>query len=73
MEQALSTDLDDLRAKFPAWSVFCSDAGVFYATRRYVQLRNADIERGLQQTVSAETADGFMAILEEQSRMAVRS
>lgn len=71
MEQALSDDLDVPRAKFSAWSVFCSDAGVFYATRRYVRLRNVDIERGLRQTVSAESAAEFAAVLEEQARMAV--
>ncbi|MFC7592488.1 hypothetical protein ACFQYP_58780 [Nonomuraea antimicrobica] len=64
-------DLDVLRAAFPAWVLFCSDAGVFYATRRGVHLREADIDKGLQQTVSADDAEAFVSLLRDQTRMAV--
>ncbi|MFC5818167.1 hypothetical protein [Nonomuraea harbinensis] len=64
-------DLDILRAAFPAWSIFRSDAGVFYGTRRGVHLRNADIDQGLRQTVSAEDAYTFVSLLQEQGRLAV--
>jgi len=63
-------DLDILRAAFPAWSIFRSDAGVFYGTRRGVQLRDADIDQGLQQTVSADDAYAFVSLLEEQGQLA---
>ena len=66
-------DLDALRATFPGWSFFCSDAGVFYATRSGVQLRNAQIDGGLQQTVSAEDVGTFVALLQEQQARAVMS
>ncbi|MEO3792974.1 hypothetical protein ABGB14_22395 [Nonomuraea sp. B10E15] len=66
-------DLDALRTRFPAWSVFCSDAGVFYATRRGVHLRNVDIDKGLRQTVCAGDAETFVSLLEDQVRMVVRS
>ncbi|MFG1966085.1 hypothetical protein [Nonomuraea sp. NPDC049028] len=66
-------DLAVLRAAFPAWSLFCSDAGVFYATLRGVRLGDADIDRGLRQTVSADDAETFVSLLQDQTRMAVRS
>ncbi|MCA2227606.1 hypothetical protein [Nonomuraea aurantiaca] len=62
----LGYDLDALRATFPGWSFFRSDAGVFYATRRGVQLRNAEIDAGLQQTVSADDVVAFVALLHAQ-------
>ncbi|WP_237104845.1 hypothetical protein [Nonomuraea sp. MG754425] len=47
---------------------------MFYATRRGgVRLRNVDIFRGLQQTVSAGDVETLVSLLEEQSRMVVRS
>ncbi|MET8986932.1 hypothetical protein ABZW49_15905 [Nonomuraea wenchangensis] len=64
-------DLDILRAAFPAWSLFCSDAGG--ATRRGVHLRDADIDKGLWQTVSADDAEVFVSLLRDQTQMAVRS
>ncbi|MDP4505858.1 hypothetical protein [Nonomuraea turcica] len=66
-------DLDALRAAFPAWSFFRSDAGVFYATRRGVRLRKLDIDKGLLQTVSADDVATFVSLLEDQTRMTVRS
>ncbi|MFI7125714.1 hypothetical protein ACIBQ1_08470 [Nonomuraea sp. NPDC050153] len=66
-------ELNALRAAFPAWSLFRSDAGVFYATRRGVHLRNADIDKGLRQTVSADDVTTFVSLLEDQTRMMVRS
>ncbi|WP_228010664.1 hypothetical protein [Nonomuraea phyllanthi] len=65
--------LDALRVAFPAWSVFRSDAGVFYATRRGVRLRDADIDKGLRQTVCADDATAFLSLLEDQTRMAATS
>ncbi|MEV6150605.1 hypothetical protein AB0L53_09715 [Nonomuraea sp. NPDC052129] len=62
----LGYDLDALRATFPGWSFFRSDAGVFYATRRGVQLRTAEIDAGLQQTVSADDVATFVALLHDQ-------
>ncbi|MGN9847212.1 hypothetical protein ACTMTI_54945 [Nonomuraea sp. H19] len=73
MQQTSGYDLDALRAAFPTWSFFRSDAGVFYATRRGVRLRNVDIDKGLRQTVSAEDVATFVSLLEDQTRMAVRS
>ncbi|NJP96632.1 hypothetical protein HCN51_45605 [Nonomuraea sp. FMUSA5-5] len=66
-----SYDLDVFRAAFPTWSIFCSDAGVFYATRRGVRLRNEDIDRGLHQTVSADDLETFIAVLLEQCQLTV--
>lgn len=63
----LGYDFDALRAMFPGWSFFRSDAGVFYATRRDVRLRNAEIDAGLQQTVSADDMSSFVALLHDQS------
>lgn len=59
-------DLDALRATFPGWSFFQSDAGVFYATRRGVRLRNAEIDVGLHQTVSADDVTTFVELLQDQ-------
>ncbi|MET7331681.1 hypothetical protein [Nonomuraea sp. NPDC005650] len=73
MQQTAGCDLDELRTAFPAWSFFRSDAGVFYATRRGVHLRNTDIDKGLRQTVSAEDVTTFVSLLEDQTQMAVRS
>jgi hypothetical protein len=62
----LDYDVDALRATFPGWSFFRSDAGVFYATRRGVQLRTAEIDAGLQQTVNADDVATFVALLHDQ-------
>ncbi|MEV0614602.1 hypothetical protein AB0I81_14835 [Nonomuraea sp. NPDC050404] len=64
-------DLDVLRAAFPGWSVFRSDAGVFYATRRGIHLRDTDIDNGLRQTISAEDAQTFVSLLRDQGELAV--
>jgi hypothetical protein len=66
-------DLDVLRAAFPDWALFRSDAGVFYATRRGVHQRDADVDKGLRQTVSADDARVFVSLLRDQTRMAVGS
>jgi hypothetical protein len=60
-------DLDALRATFPGWSFFCSDADVFYATRSGVRLLNAEIDAGLQQTVSADDVATLIALLHDQN------
>lgn len=59
-------DLDVLRATFPGWSFFRSDAGALYATRRGVPLRNAEIDAGLDQTVSADDCVTLVALLQAQ-------
>ncbi|MFI6800984.1 hypothetical protein [Streptosporangium canum] len=59
-------DLDALRATFPRWAIFRSDAGAFYATRRAVALSAAEINAGIQQTVCADDLDGLVAALQEQ-------
>ncbi|TXK35130.1 hypothetical protein [Nonomuraea sp. C10] len=66
MQQTSGHDLSTLRASFPGWSFFRSDTGAFYATRRGVQLNDAELDAGLQQTVSADDADTFVALLHEQ-------
>ncbi|MFI6705359.1 hypothetical protein ACIBF7_02920 [Nonomuraea sp. NPDC050478] len=65
-KQTLDYDLSALRASFPGWSFFRSDAGAFYATRRGVQLNDSELDAGLQQTVSADDAETFGALLHEQ-------
>ncbi|MFI6705972.1 hypothetical protein ACIBF7_06070 [Nonomuraea sp. NPDC050478] len=66
MQQTTGYDLSALRASFPGWAFFRSDTGAFYATRRGVQLNDAELGAGLQQTVSADDADTFVALLHEQ-------
>ncbi|MCA2182980.1 hypothetical protein LDL08_43170 [Nonomuraea glycinis] len=67
MQQTSGYDLGALRASFPGWSLFQSDAGTFYATRCDVRLNDAEIKAGLQQTVSADDVATFEALLHEQS------
>ncbi|MEU0565180.1 hypothetical protein ABZ297_07280 [Nonomuraea sp. NPDC005983] len=59
-------NLDALRATFPDWSFFRSDAGVLYATRRGAPLRYAEIAAGLEQTVSADDFVTLVALLQRQ-------
>ncbi|MET7459576.1 hypothetical protein [Nonomuraea sp. NPDC005501] len=59
-------DLDALRATFPGWSFFRSDAGALYATRRGTPLRNAEIDAGLDQTVSADDYVTLVTLLQAQ-------
>ncbi len=61
-----SDDLDTLRDNLPGWALFRSDAGVFYATRRGTRLSEADIEAGLEMTVSAEDLGTFVSLLRKQ-------
>lgn len=61
-------DLDALRATFPGWSIFRSDAGAFYATRRGAALSPTEIDAGLHQTVSADGLAAFVELLHAQSR-----
>ncbi|WP_091097588.1 hypothetical protein [Nonomuraea pusilla] len=63
-------DLDAVRATFPGWVCFRSDAGVFYGTRRGVRLSNRAIDLGLQQTVCADDLATFVERLHEQSAAA---
>ncbi|MFF0771512.1 hypothetical protein ACFYUK_21685 [Nonomuraea wenchangensis] len=65
-QQTLDHHLSDLRASFPDWAFFRSDTGAFYATRRGVVLTDAEIDAGLQQTVSADDEATFVALLHEQ-------
>ncbi|GGL27123.1 hypothetical protein [Planomonospora parontospora] len=59
-------DLDAIRTVFPSWSVFRSDAGAFYATRRGETLTDQQIDAGLQRTVCADGLANFVRLLQEQ-------
>ncbi|GAA3152418.1 hypothetical protein GCM10010486_17730 [Nonomuraea roseoviolacea subsp. carminata] len=59
-------DLDALRSTFPGWSFFRSDAGALYATRRGTSLCRAEIDAGLEQTVSADDYVTLVALLRAQ-------
>ncbi|MEV0969471.1 hypothetical protein [Microtetraspora glauca] len=59
-------DLDEVRDRFPAWVLFRSDAGAFYATRRGERLSSKQIGAGLQQTVCADDLPVFLALLRDQ-------
>jgi hypothetical protein len=59
-------DLDALRAVFPDWSVFRSDAGAFYATRRGETLTDQQIDAGLQRTICADDLADFVQLLQVQ-------
>ncbi|GAA4092345.1 hypothetical protein GCM10022248_73420 [Nonomuraea soli] len=64
----MSADLDSLRSAFPDWSIFRSDTGAFYGTRRGTPLTMAEIDAGLCQTVGADNIDAFVKQLEAQHR-----
>jgi hypothetical protein len=66
-------DLDALRAAFPAWSIFRSDAGAYYASRRAVRLSARELDAGFRQTVSADDAETFVSLLQAQAELVVRS
>lgn len=66
----LRDDVDAVREAFPDWSLFVSDEGIYYATRRGVRLTDDDIHRGLHQTVSAGDLATVVALLEDQERLA---
>lgn len=66
MQQTSGYDFTELLASFPGWAFFRSDTGAFYATRRGVQLNEAELDGGLQQTVSADDEDTLIALLHEQ-------
>ncbi|MGW0807147.1 hypothetical protein [Nonomuraea sp. NPDC002799] len=66
----LSYDVETLQATFPGWSFFRSDEAVFYATRRGVRLREADIHLGLHQTVTAYDLGALTELLQHQERVA---
>jgi hypothetical protein len=66
-------DLDDVRDTFPAWAVFRSDAGAFYATRRGERLSFEQIKAGQQQTVCADGLPAFVDLLREQEARRVGS
>ncbi|MEU6713812.1 hypothetical protein ABZ897_20250 [Nonomuraea sp. NPDC046802] len=68
----LGDDVEALRTTYPGWSIFCSDEGVFYATRRGVRLREADIHRGLHQTVCTYDLATLAQLLQRQDRLTVR-
>ncbi|SEG76875.1 hypothetical protein SAMN05444920_104426 [Nonomuraea solani] len=68
-----SYDVDELRTAYPEWSFFYSDEGVLYATRRGVRLQDAEIHKGLHQTVSANDAATVVDLLQDQERVAAMS
>lgn len=59
-------NLDDVSAAFPAWLVFRSDGGSFYATRRGERLSSEQLTAGLEQTVCADDLASFVSVLREQ-------
>ncbi|MFJ2028279.1 hypothetical protein [Streptosporangium sp. NPDC087985] len=63
---SVSHNLDAIRAAFPAWSMFCSDGGVFYASRSGEALTGLQIEAGLQRTVHAGDLPALVEILHDQ-------
>ncbi|MEV0382828.1 hypothetical protein [Nonomuraea sp. NPDC050643] len=69
----VSYDVDTLRTAYPDWSFFFSDEGVLYATRRGVRLKDAEIHKGLHQTVSANDIATVVDLLEDQQRVASMS
>ena len=66
MSATYSYDLGTLRALFPEWAFFRSDAGMFYAARRGARLSEADVEAGLEMTVSAADLVTLAALLHKQ-------
>ncbi|MFD9950736.1 hypothetical protein ACFWYW_58615 [Nonomuraea sp. NPDC059023] len=63
---SVSEGLELLRVEFPAWSVFRSDVGSLYATRRGISLTDADINNGLHQTVAADDFGAMARLLRRQ-------
>ncbi|MEZ0071472.1 hypothetical protein [Planotetraspora sp. GP83] len=61
--------LDELRAEFPAWAVFRSDEGTFYATRRGVILTSEQLNSGSHKTVVAEDLPTLVELLREQAML----
>jgi hypothetical protein len=59
-------DLSQIRAAFPSWVVFRSDAGAFYATRLGERLTFRQIAVGLVQTVCADDLPGLADALRDQ-------
>ncbi|MBB2749000.1 UNVERIFIED_ORG: hypothetical protein FHR35_008912 [Microbispora rosea subsp. rosea] len=64
------TELEELVAGFPGWSIWCSQAddrpGDWYATRRGHRLTEAELVAGACMTVAAETLDELRRELDEQ-------
>ncbi|WP_018655397.1 hypothetical protein [Actinomadura flavalba] len=54
-----------VESEFPAWLVWRSDAGRWYATRRG-DLTDAQLEAGQAMTVAADDEPGLRALLTEQ-------
>jgi pyruvate-formate lyase-activating enzyme len=66
MSRAAPDQLANLRAAYCAnWTIWQSDAGAHYATRRRV-LRDAEIDAGLAQTVAADDATALAERLRTQ-------
>ncbi|MEV4802018.1 hypothetical protein AB0K18_18550 [Nonomuraea sp. NPDC049421] len=66
-------DLDELRSAFPAWSIFRSDGGAYYGSRRAVRLSARQIDAGFQQTVSADDVESFVTQLQAQDELGMKS
>ncbi|MFG1975526.1 hypothetical protein ACGFJC_39870 [Nonomuraea fuscirosea] len=65
-------NLDALRADFPAWSIFRSDAGAYYGSRA-VSLSDREVDAGFRQTVSADDLETFVSLIQAQDQLEVRS
>lgn len=65
-------DLDRLRAAYPDWSIFRSDGGAYYASRRAARLSDEQIDAGFQQTVGADDVESFALLLQAQNELGMR-
>lgn len=62
-----SEAVEELKARYPAWTVWGSDLGRYWATRQEALLR-----AGCSVTVSADTLHDLDALLDEQERLRER-
>lgn len=58
-----------IQREFPDWSIWCSDAGRWYATR-HVAPTAEQADAGCDHTVDADTPEDLAARLAEQERLA---
>ncbi|GIH69041.1 hypothetical protein [Sphaerimonospora thailandensis] len=69
MTSSLDAQLDEVRATFPAWAMFRSDEGAYYATRRGVILSGEQLKMGMHRTVAAEDLPTLVELLHEQAKL----
>ncbi|MBB4913814.1 hypothetical protein [Streptosporangium saharense] len=64
--------LADLQAAFPGWTIWRSSTGRLWATRNR-RLTGAQMEQGLEQTVSDEDVHQLVEQLRHQDRLAAEA